>query len=311
MALPLLGASPLEIFAFLAGAQKGGARGALVTMTEREGSSARPLGQHMAVLEDGRYAGCFSGGCLEAAIVAEAQDAIRDGAPRTVRYGRGSKYIDLRLPCGGAIELLFRPEPPLEPLEQIARLLEARSPAVIAQTPAGRLDVDAGWAETAAGWQRGAFVVRHAPPLRLLVAGEGGEAQALVRLARAYGAVADLMSPDESLLGGEGTLLRSPGSVGALEADLWTAVVLLFHSHEWETALLKAALATPAFWIGAMGSRTTHAARVEALVDDGVAQAELKRVRGPIGLIPATRDPATLALSALAEIAGAYQQIVR
>ena len=81
---------------------------------------------------------------------------------------------------------------------------------------------------------------------------------------------------------------------------------MLFHDHEWETALLAQALGQPALFIGAMGSAATHARRLEALAAAGVGAAAASRVTGPIGLIPAARDPQTLALSVLAQVVAAY-----
>src|SRR5690349_14277087 len=102
-------ATPLEILRFMAEAGRRGQHAALVTITGLTGSSSRPVGTLMGVAEDGRFAGSFSGGCIEAAVVAEAMEAIRDGRPRQVRYGAGSPYIDIRLPCGGGVDLLFLP----------------------------------------------------------------------------------------------------------------------------------------------------------------------------------------------------------
>lgn len=314
---PELGATPLEIFRFLDGGLREGRRGALVTMTAREGSSVRSLGSHMAVLEDGRYAGSFSGGCIEAAIVAEAQQAIGEGKSRSVRYGKGSPYIDIRLPCGGGVDLLFDPDPSPGAVQRTVSSLEGRLPVTLELVPQGGFTVAPAWHGVAAEWRDGRFVVRQAPPLRLLVAGEGGESLALVRLARAFGAEVELMSPDEEIVaaavedGAEARALRSSSAPPALEADPWTAIVLLFHSHEWEGPLLRAALASPALWVGAMGSAATHGARLERLAELGVSADQRARVRGPIGLIPATRDPATLALSALAEIVASYQQVLK
>ena len=84
-------------------------------------------------------------------------------------------------------------------------------------------------------------------------------------------------------------------------------MLFLFHDHDWEPELLSRALATPAFWVGAMGSERTQSARRAALAAQGVGAEAIARVRGPVGLIPASRDPATLALSAFAEIVAAYQ----
>ena len=106
-------ATSLEILRFMAEAERRGLRAALVTITGLTGSSSRPVGTLMGVAEDGCFAGSFSGGCIEAAVVAEAVEAIRDGRPRQVRYGAGSPYIDIRLPLrwrrGSAVSAYTRP----------------------------------------------------------------------------------------------------------------------------------------------------------------------------------------------------------
>lgn len=90
-----------------------------------------------------------------------------------------------------------------------------------------------------------------------------------------------------------------------MQLDAYSAVLLLFHDHHREIAILRAALETPAFWIGAQGSRTVHARRQQDLRALGLGPAQLARLRGPIGLIPDARDPVTLAISVLAEITAA------
>lgn len=84
---------------------------------------------------------------------------------------------------------------------------------------------------------------------------------------------------------------------------------MLFHDHDWETELLLQLLEQTPFFIGAMGSRATHAWRLRILAERGVAAASLARIVGPVGLIDAARDPETLALSALGQIVGFYQEL--
>jgi xanthine dehydrogenase accessory factor len=78
-----------------------GMRTALVSLAGIDGGAPRPIGAQMAVAEDGRAVGYISGGCLEGALIAEARVAMAEGHNRLVRYGAGSPYIDVRLPCGG------------------------------------------------------------------------------------------------------------------------------------------------------------------------------------------------------------------
>ena len=122
---------PQDILAFLADDPGAEAGSVLVTLTGIEGSTSRALGAQLAVRADGSYLGSFSGGCIEAAVVAEALAVLAEGRGRTVRYGVGSPFIDIRLPCGGGIDLLFTPRPDLAALRRVLESLEARQPAAL------------------------------------------------------------------------------------------------------------------------------------------------------------------------------------
>ena len=104
------------------------------------------------------------------------------------------------------------------------------------------------------------------------------------------------------------THLISPSLVPEVQDDEWTAFSLMFHDTDWETALLKQALTGPAFYVGAVGSRRTHAIRSQALAESGLPQTHIDRIFAPIGVIPALRDASMIAISALAEIIGEYQK---
>ncbi|WP_162820850.1 XdhC family protein [Microvirga calopogonii] len=290
-------------------------RAALVTITGLTGSSSRPVGTLMGVAEDGRFAGSFSGGCIEAAVVAEAIEAIRDGQPRQVRYGAGSPYIDIRLPCGGGVDLLFLPMPDPDVVRQAVSCLEARQPLTLAQSASGGLHVLADSGQPRTGWQEETFVSWYAPPLRLVVVGYGAESLALIQLGLASGTQVALLTSDERLitagvrLGANTNLLSSSGPSPALVADPWSAVVFLFHDHAWEPSLLEQVITQPWFFIGAMGSRRTHANRLEQLRERGLPEEALARITAPLGLIPSARDPMTLALSALAHVIDRYRLV--
>ena len=94
---------------FLSRASEGGQATALVTVGAVEGSSMRNPGTIMGVAADGTWEGSLSGGCIEKAVVAEALDMLKEGTPRVVRFGAGSPYIDIKLPCGGGLDLHFAP----------------------------------------------------------------------------------------------------------------------------------------------------------------------------------------------------------
>ena len=309
----MIATSPADILRFLLARAGEGQATALVTLTGIEKGSSRGIGSQMAVAEDGRYAGSFSGGCIEAAVVAEALDTLRDSHAKFVRFGIDSPYIDIRLPCGGGVDLLFNPRPDLEAIAGVVARLEARSPAILRISAQG-VELAASDAGTS-GWHGDAFEVHYVPALRIIAIGQGEDLSAFARLGHRFGADVTALSPDRmvvDLLREEAidiVALVSRTNLPAIRSDPWTAIVFLFHDHDWEEALLPQALRLPAFYFGAVGSRRTHQARLAMLQASGVPEPLWRALRGPVGLIPATRDPATLALSILAEVVQAYQQI--
>lgn len=304
----------LPLLRFLRDCAARGEPAALVTLTDVIGGAARASGEHMAVAASGAAIGSFSGGCVEAAVIAEAQDAMAAGRARLVRFGAGSRYIDIRLPCGGGIDLLFTPSPDAFQIDQAIAMLEGRRSTVLHLNEAGSLVASEAALRVSTGWDGDTFRVRHDPNLRVVILGHGAEPMALHDLAAAYGADPLLLTPQESLIdeararGISAHPLRTLGASEHLVADRWTAVVTLFHDHDWETSLLIQTLEQDPFFIGAMGSRKTHAERCQRLLDASAGRADVARIVGPVGLLPASRDPHTLALSVMAQVVQAYER---
>jgi xanthine dehydrogenase accessory factor len=309
-------ATAAEVFRLLAASARRGHRGVLATITGVTGTGSRGIGTHMAVLDNGDSAGSFSSGCVETAIVSEALDVLHESASRTVRFGQGSPYIDIRLPCGGGMDVLFLADPPPDIVERALACLDARQPVVLHLDPAGSLRIASEPPPRGAEWENGIFAVGHAPALRLVLLGHGAEMLASLRLACSFGAAVELYSPEAAVIeagleeGVRSVRLTSASSPVELQGDPWTAFLFLFHDHDWEPPLLAKALHTRSSWVGAMGSDRTQEARRAALAAYGVSDDAIARVRGPVGLIPSSRDPATLALSALAEIVSAYRVLL-
>ncbi len=255
--------------------------GALCTVTAIDGSWSRRLGAQLAVLPDGSTAGSLADGCLERAL---ANEAALGGPARVLRYGEGSPFVDIRLPCGSGVEVMVDPAPNQVAIAATIAALTNRQPA-----------------ELAIGDTRhGPFVRRYLPQLRLVVCGSGPEAVALDRLARAQGLGTELLRP----LGEEnGTLAL--GRPPELPLDRWTAVAVLYHDHEWERGLLPWALASEAFHVGAQGGRSAREARA-----DWLSAEEMARLKSPIGLFAHARTPSVLALSVLAEIVAEYEMLL-
>lgn len=302
----------LRLLRFLIEKARSGERTALVTITDVTGSSSRAPGTQLVVSQAGAFLGSLSGGCVEAAVVAEARQAIATDRATSLRLGQGSPYIDLRLPCGGGMDVSIVPEPALPVLEQAHARLSARLETGISLGRDGALGLLPDPASVETGWDGDGFLVRYDPVLRVVIIGSGAETTALTSLAIAFGAEVEVFSPADAVLayaereGATVCRLSVPGPAASLRADPQTAIVMLFHDHDWETELLAQCLGQEAFFVGAMGSRRTHEVRTRKLLDLGVPRPLLDRLTAPLGLIPSTRDPASLALSTLSHIVSAH-----
>ena len=152
------------------------------------------------------------------------------------------------------------------------------------------------------------FVQVFNPPARLIVVGAVHIAQPLAPMAALAGYAVTVVDPR----GAFATDRRFPGvsltddwpdqALAALAPDRRTAVVTLTHDPKLDDPALTAALRSEAFYIGALGSRRTHAARLERLREAGFDDTELARIHGPVGLSIGAKSPAEIAVSILAQI---------
>ncbi|MDZ4760088.1 MAG: XdhC family protein [Alphaproteobacteria bacterium] len=298
-------ASDLDVLAFAAEELASGRPAALVTIIGLDGPFSRPVGAQIAVARDRRFVGSISGGCLEAALTEEARSAMGEGNNRTLRYGRGSPYIDVRLPCGGGIDLAVDVNLNAGVLAQAITIGQARKPFALAFDPASKR-ASLRLVENADTASQG-FVRQFRPRLRIVLAGRGWEIVAMARLARSSDCEIVVASQEPATLdycrpfSDQLIELTTPNALPPIPFDKDTAVACLFHEHEWETSLLLGALRSDAYYVGALGSRQTHERRLDSLMQAGASPNEIARLKGPLGLFP-SRDPKTLAVSALAEI---------
>ena len=266
----------------------------------------------MGVAEDGSFAGSLSGGCIENAVVSEALSALKEGRPRIVRFGAGSPYIDIKLPCGGGLDVHFAPLIDNDVAAACLETMRGRTPFSIRVGRDGAEHISE-WRAPAFDPQTGEGVFGHWPAPGLQIIGHGAGVEALARLGRVMGCWTSVLTPDDRLiiqLAEErinAEKLERAAQTHLITSDPWTAFVFLFHDHDWETELMVRALDLPHFYIGAMGGRKAHAVRTEALLARGISQEQIASIRAPIGVFHSSRDPQTLALSTLAEVIRAYQ----
>ncbi|WP_315760486.1 XdhC family protein [Sphingomonas sp. Y38-1Y] len=284
---------------------------ALATVVSTWGSAPRPRGSHMLVHADGRFEGSVSGGCVENDILATAAEVI-GGAPAVLkRYGVADAAAwEVGLPCGGEIAVLVQPVAAhgFDP-ELFERIAEARAggDSVVVNT-----DLDGGQSSLRPV-EGAAFVNRYDPPRRLIIVGAVQIAQALVGLAKPLGIEAVVVDPRARFLTEE----RFPGvtlddrwpdeAIEALAPGRTSAVVTLSHDPKIDDPALAAALARPTGYVAALGSKRSHAARLERLTAAGVDPAALGRIDGPAGLAIGAVGPAEIALSVAAAMVRAWR----
>jgi len=280
--------------------------GVLAVITGVEGPSYRPVGAVMALFGEKRRVGTLSSGCIESDLGLHAETALASGRPVRLRYGRGSPFIDIQLPCGGGLDILLVPRPDKAVLAGLSRKQKNRSACTLVIDPnSGGLTLrDQG--ET--GFAGSLFQVRFLPEIFFYVFGKGPEASTFTALVQSAGYPGLLLSPDaETLATGRQTgattrHLKTAKLPKDIQPDPWSAVLLFFHDHEWEPPILKQALDSRAFYIGAQGSQRARDNRLAEVRSLGVSEAQLARLKGPIGLVPSARDARTLAVSVLAEV---------
>ncbi|QJF51462.1 XdhC family protein [Roseobacter ponti] len=296
-------------------------RGAvLATVVATWGSAPRRTGAQLVIAGDGEMQGSVSGGCVEGAVALEAIEALGKGEQKLLEYGvSDGDAFAVGLACGGTIRILVEPVGDVLSEDLLAELVTARAAREPVAYEVGlsghtrRLLRD-GYPERFAMDRSGfeqdedVFVAIHNPPLKLIVVGAVHIAQALVPMARIAGYDPVIIDPR----GAFGSEARFPGETQvadwpdeAMEAaglHSRTAVVLLTHDPKLDDPALHIALRSDCFYIGALGSKRTHAARVARLQEAGFSDADIARIHGPVGLDIGASGPPEIAVSVLAEM---------
>ena len=283
---------------------------ALATVVATRRSAPRPLGSKLAVSESGDLAGSVSGGCVESDVAAQAREVVTSGQPRLVSYGIADEDAwEIGLPCGGEIDVF---------LERVdGELPDPEAPQVAFTVVEGER-AGARWVSQDGGVTRTGlheldgervFAEILGPPPRLLVFGAVDLAEELCRAASGLGwrtivtdARGRFATHERIPSAGELVVAWPEEALERFQPDDRTAVVVLTHEERWDVPALVGALATDAFYVGAIGSRRTQERRRDRLVEEGVPAEQLERLSGPAGLDVGAATPAETALSILAEI---------
>lgn len=289
-----------------------GHRVTLGTVVRTWGSSPRPPGSMLALREDGQLVGSVSGGCIEDDLIYRLRqgDPAFDG-PTVTTYGeRAEEGRRFGLPCGGTVQVVLEPAGTGQWLADLCAAIDQRrgveralnlqtgEVSLVDSTEADRVEFDG----------RSLRAV-HAPRERLLIIGAG-------QLSRYVAGMAVMLDMDvtvcdprpeyhEGWTAVEGVALatRLPDdAVAELMPGPRDAVLALTHDPKLDDLALMEALRSPAFFVGALGSRRTNAARRERLLEFDVTPEQLERLQGPVGLSIGARTPAEIAVAILAQL---------
>ncbi len=318
-----------------------GRRVALATVVQTWGSAPRPAGGKMALTADGKIAGSVSGGCVENAVVEAGKQTLATGTPRLLRFGVADDTAwSVGLACGGSIDVFVEPlaNDLFGPIRDAIRAEQGVAVATVIGGAEGRIglklvafeggatlgaidDAALGAARTAlsegasrrvVAGEEEIFVDVIAPAARLVIVGGVHIAVALVALARTLGFRTILVDPRESFANPQ----RFPHAdeivadwpdraLASLAVNSATAIAVLTHDPKLDDPALTAALVSPAFYVGALGSRRTQEKRHKRLLAAGVSEEALSRLYAPIGLDLGGRSPEEIALSIMAQIVAA------
>jgi xanthine dehydrogenase accessory factor len=283
---------------------------ALCTVVETWGSSPRPLGSKMAVTASGKMAGSVSNGCIEGAVFEEAQQVLRSGVPKLCAFGVADDLaFEVGLACGGHIEVFVQPLQDAH-REALAALAEEVEGSLRTDLVGGRTEFRRGRAEARDPRREGdTFSEPVLTPAQMVIVGAIHIAIPLHRLAKVLGyrvtvidARSQFATRERFPEADEVTVAWPDEGLRKLRLDGSTALVILTHDPKFDLPALRAALASDAGYVGAIGSRKTNANRFEKLREEGFTDAQIARVHGPIGLDLGGRSAEETALAILAEV---------
>ncbi|MGE0799950.1 MAG: XdhC family protein [Lautropia sp.] len=282
----------------------------LVTVIETWGSAPRPPGALLAMRDDGLVVGSVSGGCVEDDLIERVRTGERVDRPSLIVYGvTKEEAARFGLPCGGTLRLVQEPLTETGWIDQI--LDRTARHALVART----LDIGTGASglEDAARGEAFAFDGRRirwvfGPRWRMLIIGAGQLSRVLAQMALALDFEVICCDPREEYhltwdVAGTAFTKDMPDDVVLqLQLDAHSAVVAVTHDPKLDDLALLEALKSPAFYVGALGSRGNTANRKQRLALFDLTPAEIGRLHGPIGLDIGSRTPAEIAVSILAEV---------
>ncbi|MBU3596550.1 XdhC family protein [Polynucleobacter sp. 86C-FISCH] len=284
---------------------------AIATVVQTWGSAPRPVGSWLAIRADGQVAGSVSGGCVEDDLIRRVQtEILTRNTPEMVVYGvTQQEAARFGLPCGGTLRLLVEPKPELAVLEKLLENISSH------QITRRSVSLSTGKSTLALGDRSDEFVcteqemqTTYGPRWRMVIIGAGQLSLYTADFALASDFEVIVIDPREEYAEGlnrtDITFSKGMPDDVLLEigVDSHTAVVALTHDPKLDDMALMEALKSPAFYVGALGSRKNTQKRKERLLEFDVSQEQVEKLHGPVGLYIGALTPPEIAISILAEV---------
>jgi len=301
--------------------RRAGRRALLATVVRTWGSSPRPVGSIMALAEDGAVVGSVSGGCIEDDLIHRHTPAysgpggeagsIPSGPPAFIKYGvTADEAHRFGLPCGGTLELLLEYDPDAAALDALVEALEqGRLMRRTVRLSDGQVTLAEAVAPEQLAVDAERLVNTFGPEYRMLLIGAGQLTEYLATMALFSGFAVTVCDPREEYRGawsvaGARVVGDMPDDmVDAFRPDRRSCVIALTHDPKLDDLALLAALRTDAFYVGAIGSRRNNEARHRRMKEHfELTDADLGRLRGPIGIYIGSKTPPEIAVSIMAEV---------
>jgi xanthine dehydrogenase accessory factor len=288
-----------------------GRRVVMATVIRTWGSAPRPIGALTAIRDDGMVAGSVSGGCVEDDMVLQVRsgELVKD-KPATTKYGVSAEEAKrFGLPCGGTLELVLEPLTKNSGIDELLTRIE-RHELVMRRLDmkSGRVTIGPASSTDLLSFDGATLATVHGPRWRLLIIGAGQLSTFLAQMAQGLDYQVTICDPREEYADGwdvPGAALKRgmPDDVAIeMKLDGHSAVVTLTHDPKLDDMALLEALKSPAFYIGAIGSRKNNEARRQRLAGFDLSQDEIARLHGPVGLKLGAKTPPEIAIAILAEM---------
>jgi xanthine dehydrogenase accessory factor len=284
----------------------------LATVVRTWGSAPRPPGAWLVIRDDGQVAGSVSGGCIEDDLISRVREKrFNSERPEIVTYGvTQEEATRFGLPCGGTLQLVLEPAPDIALLRELQERIKRRE--IVARNmelDSGRATLDPAKRGDAMQFDGVWLKIIYGPRWRLLIIGAGQLAHYLARMALALDYHVIVCDPREEYFkswqvpGTEFSTAMPDDMVLALQPDVHTAIVAASHDPKLDDMALLEALKSPAFYVGALGSKVNTAKRKQRLKQYfDLSDAEIARLKGPVGLRIGSRTPPEIAVAILAEL---------